>query len=47
MHDLLQILPLKDPVLVVEATGQQLYEGLENGVSIYPDLDGRYRTGTH
>ncbi|XP_029510403.2 trifunctional nucleotide phosphoesterase protein YfkN-like [Oncorhynchus nerka] len=42
MHDLLQILPLKDPVLVVEATGQQLYEGLENGVSIYPDLDGRF-----
>ncbi|XP_036382207.1 snake venom 5'-nucleotidase-like [Megalops cyprinoides] len=42
MHDLLQILPMQDPVLVVEATGQQLYEGLENGVRNYPALDGRF-----
>uniref|UniRef100_A0A4W5Q026 Ecto-5'-nucleotidase n=1 Tax=Hucho hucho TaxID=62062 RepID=A0A4W5Q026_9TELE len=32
MHDLLQILHINDPVLVVDATGQQLFEGLENGV---------------
>ncbi|XP_034152385.1 trifunctional nucleotide phosphoesterase protein YfkN-like [Esox lucius] len=42
MHDLLQILPIRDPVLVVEATGQQILEGLENGVSNYPALDGRF-----
>ncbi|XP_062310718.1 trifunctional nucleotide phosphoesterase protein YfkN-like isoform X1 [Osmerus eperlanus] len=42
MRDLLQILPIKDLVLVVEATGQQLYEGLENGVRNYPELDGRF-----
>lgn len=42
MHDLMQILPITDPVLVVEATGQQLYQGLENGVKHYPALDGRY-----
>ncbi|XP_051525905.1 trifunctional nucleotide phosphoesterase protein YfkN-like [Myxocyprinus asiaticus] len=42
MHDLLQILPIKDPVLVVEATGQQLYDGLENGVWNYPTFDGRF-----
>ena len=41
MHDLLQILPMQDPVLVLEATGQQLYEALENSVRNYPTLDGR------
>uniref|UniRef100_A0A667X1U6 Ecto-5'-nucleotidase n=1 Tax=Myripristis murdjan TaxID=586833 RepID=A0A667X1U6_9TELE len=42
MHDLMQILPIMDLVLVVEATGQQLYEGLENSVKNYPALDGRF-----
>ncbi|KAJ8380796.1 hypothetical protein SKAU_G00015740 [Synaphobranchus kaupii] len=42
MHDLLQILPMQDPVLVVEVTGQHLYEGLENAVRNYPALDGRF-----
>ncbi|KAJ7993618.1 hypothetical protein DPEC_G00256500 [Dallia pectoralis] len=42
MHDLLQILPMRDHVLVVEATGQLLLDGLENGVSSYPALDGRF-----
>eukprot|EP00063_Salmo_salar_P051791 XP_014026626.1 PREDICTED: trifunctional nucleotide phosphoesterase protein YfkN-like isoform X3 [Salmo salar] len=42
MHDLLQILHINDLVLVVEATGQQLFEGLENGVRNYPALDGRF-----
>ncbi|KAJ8414026.1 hypothetical protein AAFF_G00066240 [Aldrovandia affinis] len=42
MQDLLQILPMQDPVLVVEVTGQQLYEGLENSVRNYPALDGRF-----
>ncbi|XP_035235995.1 5'-nucleotidase-like isoform X1 [Anguilla anguilla] len=42
MHDLLQILPMQDPVLVVEASGRQLYEGLENAVRNYPALDGRF-----
>ncbi|XP_041926794.1 5'-nucleotidase-like isoform X2 [Alosa sapidissima] len=37
-----EILPMKDLVLVVEATGQQLYECLENAVSRYPALDGRF-----
>ncbi|XP_063043095.1 5'-nucleotidase-like [Engraulis encrasicolus] len=42
MRDLLQILPMRDLVLVVEATGQQLYHSLENSVSRYPELDGRF-----
>ncbi|XP_078141304.1 mannosylglucosyl-3-phosphoglycerate phosphatase-like [Centroberyx gerrardi] len=42
MHDLMQILPMKDLVLVAEATGQQLYEGLENSVKNHPALDGRF-----
>ncbi|KAL0979082.1 hypothetical protein UPYG_G00180280 [Umbra pygmaea] len=42
MRDLLQILPMRDPVLVVEVTGQKLLEGLDNGVSYYPALNGRF-----
>lgn len=41
MRDLLQILPMRDLVMVVEATGQQLYKSLDNAVSRYPALDGR------
>ncbi|XP_014352103.1 trifunctional nucleotide phosphoesterase protein YfkN-like [Latimeria chalumnae] len=42
MRDLLLILPFVDLVLVVKVTGQRLLEALENGVSNYPSLDGRF-----
>ncbi|XP_030620769.1 5'-nucleotidase-like [Chanos chanos] len=42
MYDLMQILPLVDYVVTLEATGRTLYEGLENGVKNYPALDGRF-----
>lgn len=31
-----------DPLVLLEATGQQLLECLENGVSQYPKLEGRF-----
>ncbi|XP_061464580.1 trifunctional nucleotide phosphoesterase protein YfkN-like [Rhineura floridana] len=42
MHDLLNILPFMDALLVVRVTGKQLLEALENGVYRYPALDGRF-----
>ncbi|XP_067851404.1 trifunctional nucleotide phosphoesterase protein YfkN-like isoform X1 [Heptranchias perlo] len=42
MHDLLLVLPIVDPLLVVQVTAEQLLEALENGVSMYPELDGRF-----
>lgn len=34
--------PFEDPVVVVKIKGQQLLEALQNGVSKYPALDGRF-----
>ena len=31
-----------DPLVVLEITGKQLLEALENGVSQYPKLEGRF-----
>jgi 5'-nucleotidase len=39
---LARLLPYEDPVVVLEVTGKQLYEALENGVSKLPDYDGRF-----
>lgn len=42
IRDLLTILPMMDPLIVIEITGEKIIEGLENGVSAYPKLDGRF-----
>lgn len=42
LRDLLTILPLVDELVVIEVTGQQLLQALENGVSAYPKLEGRF-----
>ncbi|KAK7079008.1 hypothetical protein SK128_013735 [Halocaridina rubra] len=42
MRDLMTVLPMLDPLLVLEITGSQLLEVLENGVSQYPKLEGRF-----
>lgn len=42
MKDLVSIIPMQDPLIVIEVTGQILYEALENGVSSYPKLEGRF-----
>jgi 5'-nucleotidase len=31
-----------DPLVLLEVTGKQLLEGLENGVSMFPKLEGRF-----
>ncbi|XP_067145017.1 mannosylglucosyl-3-phosphoglycerate phosphatase-like isoform X2 [Centruroides vittatus] len=42
MRDLITVLPLMDPMVVLKCTGYQVWKALENGVSQYPRLDGRF-----
>lgn len=42
MRDLVNILPMRDPLVLIQVTGQQILETLENGVSQYPKLEGRF-----
>jgi len=42
LRDLMTILPINDTVVVIVASGKQLLEALENGVSKYPKLEGRF-----
>nr|XP_058967824.1 5'-nucleotidase-like isoform X1 [Pocillopora verrucosa] len=42
MKDLSAILPMPDVLVVLELTGDQILEALENGVSQWPKLEGRF-----
>ena len=42
LKDLLKILPMIDPLVLLEIEGTQIIECLENGVSMYPKLEGRF-----
>ncbi|EFX89030.1 hypothetical protein DAPPUDRAFT_304700 [Daphnia pulex] len=42
IRDLSQILPMLDPLIVVEISGEDLLAALENGVCMYPKLVGRF-----
>lgn len=42
MKDLVSIIPMQDPLIVIEVSGKTLYDALENGVSSYPKLEGRF-----
>lgn len=42
VRDLLNILPLPDPLVVISVSGRQLITALENGVSQYPKKEGRF-----
>ena len=42
MKDLLKILPMIDPLVLLEIQGSQIIECLENGVSMHPKLEGRF-----
>ncbi|KAI4468300.1 nucleotidase-related [Holotrichia oblita] len=42
MKDLVNIVPMRDPLRILNITGQQLFDMLENGVSMYPKLEGRF-----
>ncbi|XP_034243359.1 trifunctional nucleotide phosphoesterase protein YfkN isoform X2 [Thrips palmi] len=39
---LTSIVPMRDPLVVLEVTGQVLLDALENSVSAYPKLEGRF-----
>ena len=42
MKDLVNLLPMMDALAVLRLTGAQLLDALENGVSLYPRLEGRF-----
>lgn len=42
MKDLVSIIPMQDPLIVIEVSGRVLHQALENGVSSYPKLEGRF-----
>jgi len=42
MRDLMTVLPMLDSLVVLKVSGSQLIEALENGVSQYPKLEGRF-----
>ena len=42
MRDLVKLLPMLDELCVLGLTGTQLHLALENGVSQYPKLEGRW-----
>ena len=42
LKDLLKILPMIDPLVLLEVSGEQIVKCLENGVSMYPKLEGRF-----
>ncbi|KAH7025879.1 flagellar associated protein [Microdochium trichocladiopsis] len=42
LKDIMNCFPFEDPVVVIMASGQQIWDALENGVSQYPALEGRF-----
>jgi 2',3'-cyclic-nucleotide 2'-phosphodiesterase (5'-nucleotidase family) len=42
IKDITTCFPFEDPVVVLMATGQQIWDAIENGVSQYPALEGRF-----
>ncbi|KAJ9137557.1 Trifunctional nucleotide phosphoesterase protein YfkN [Pleurostoma richardsiae] len=42
VKDITDCFPFEDPVVVLKVTGSDLREALENGVSTYPALEGRF-----
>lgn len=41
-RDMMTILPMMDSLVVLQVSGSQIIEALENGVSQYPKLEGRF-----
>lgn len=46
MRDLVNIVPMHDPLVVLEVSGEAIINALENAVSAYPKLEGRFPQGT-
>jgi 5'-nucleotidase len=42
VKDIMNCFPFEDPCVVIEVSGQAIVEALENGVSTYPALEGRF-----
>lgn len=42
LKDIMNCFPFEDPVVVLRVTGQAIWGALENGVSQYPALEGRF-----
>lgn len=42
VKDITDCFPFEDPVVVLKVTGQAIREALENAVSLYPALEGRF-----
>lgn len=42
MKDLVNIIPMRDPLIVLEISGKTLLQALENSVSNFPKLEGRF-----
>lgn len=44
LKDVTNCFPFEDPVVVIKASGQAIWDALENSVSLYPALEGTVRT---
>lgn len=42
LGNVLEVLPFEDPVVLVELTGKDIWDALENGFSAYPRQEGRF-----
>ncbi|KAF2261954.1 5'-nucleotidase-like protein [Lojkania enalia] len=42
LRDIVNCFPFEDPVVVMKVTGRAIWDALENGVSNYPALEGRF-----
>lgn len=42
LRDLFRVLPAQYPMIVLEVSGRTIWKALENGVSQYPKLEGRF-----
>ncbi|KAF1950896.1 5'-nucleotidase-like protein [Byssothecium circinans] len=42
LRDIVNCFPFEDPVVVLKVTGKQIWDALENGVSNFPALEGRF-----
>jgi 2',3'-cyclic-nucleotide 2'-phosphodiesterase (5'-nucleotidase family) len=41
VRDVMEMFPFEDPMVLIECTGDQILEALENGVSKWPSQEGR------
>ena len=42
LKDIMDCFPFEDPTVMVKVNGQAVWDALENGVSMYPALEGRF-----